>query len=43
MSNDGEEDGAAVGRNELMFVVASAAIFLAIAGCVVYFVARIML
>ena len=30
------------GRGELVFIVASAAIFLAIAGCVVYFVTRII-
>jgi hypothetical protein len=31
------------GRGELVFIVVSAAIFLAIAGCVVYFVARIII
>jgi len=31
------------GRGELAFIVVSAAIFLAIAGCVVYFVARIII
>ena len=30
------------GRGELVFIVVSAAIFLAIAGCVVYFVVRII-
>jgi hypothetical protein len=30
------------GRGELAFIVVSAAIFLAIAGCVVYFVTRII-
>jgi hypothetical protein len=31
------------GRGELTFIVVSAAIFLAIAGCVVYFVTRIII
>jgi len=32
-----------VGRGDVAFIVVSAAIFLAIAGCVVYFVARIII
>jgi hypothetical protein len=31
------------GRGDVAFIVVSAAIFLAIAGCVVYFVARIII
>ena len=31
------------GRGELAFIIVSAAIFLAIAGCVVYFVARLII
>ncbi len=43
MSRHSQEDGHKIGHNELMFIVASAAIFLAIAGCVVYVVAKIIL
>jgi hypothetical protein len=43
MTDDGEGDGAKAGRGELMFIAVSASIFLAIAGCVVYFVAKIVL
>jgi len=32
-----------LGRGEVAFIVVSAAIFLAIAGCVVYFVGRIII
>jgi hypothetical protein len=42
MSVDGGEDGLKSGGKERLFIVASAAIFLAIAGCVVYFVYRII-
>ena len=42
MSNHDLEQRPNRGRGELAFIVASAAIFLAIAGCVVYFVTRII-
>jgi hypothetical protein len=42
MSVDGGEDGRPPGGKDLMFIVASAAVFLAIAGVVVYFVCRIV-
>jgi dolichol kinase len=46
MDDSGERppaEGQKSGRGELAFILASAAIFLAIAGCVVYFVARIII
>ena len=42
MARRGEGEDRRQGRGELIFIVASAAIFLAIAGCVVYVVARII-
>ena len=42
MPKQNEGDGQGEGRGELMFIVASAVIFLAIAGCVVYFVVKIL-
>ena len=43
MPKDEPGDRPESGRGEVAFIVVSAAIFLAIAACVVYFVARIIL
>jgi hypothetical protein len=43
MPEDEQGERPKAGRGELAFIVVSAAIFLAIAGCVVYFVARIII
>ena len=43
MSKDDPGQPPKPGRDELAFIVVSAAIFLAIAGCVVYFVARLII
>ena len=42
MSNNGKDDDPAGGRGGLTFIVASVAVFLVIAGCVVYVVARLV-
>ena len=43
MAENGDGDRGKAGGGEIMFILASAVIFLAIAGSVVYFVARIVL
>jgi hypothetical protein len=43
MAVDGGQDGRTSGGKDLLFIVASAAVFLAIAGSVVYFVCRMFL
>jgi len=43
MSKNDPDERPALGRGEVAFIVVSAAIFLAIAGCVVYFVGRIII